>query len=113
MTTTGARQSKSERQAEARARAARLRAEAERRARRTRILAAVSLAAVVVVLVVVVALVLASEEKPLGYRGEPGSISLAEVATPAGADADGGIPVGPGLVAGTQAAEEAVVVEVL
>lgn len=113
MTTTGARSSKSERHAEARALAARVRAEAERRSRRTKLLAIAGLVTAVVVLVVVVVLVLASEEKPLGYRGAPGSISLAEVATPAGADADGGIPVGPGLVAGTSSGPDAVVVEVI
>jgi len=113
MATASGRPTKAQRHAAAREEAARLRAEAEQRARRTRMLAIGGLALAVVALVVVVVLVLSSEEKPFGYRGEPGSVTLADVATPAGADDDGGVPVGPGLVAGTDSGEGAVVVEVV
>ncbi|MDQ2624576.1 MAG: thioredoxin domain-containing protein [Actinomycetota bacterium] len=92
--------------------AAQLRAEADSRARRSKFLALGGLALAVVALVVAVVVVLGSEEKPLGYQGEPGSITLADVSAPSGADADGGIAVGPDLVAGTST-PGAVVVEVL
>ena len=55
----------------------------------------------VVALVVAVVVVLGNEEKPLGYQGEAGSISFAEVKAPGAANEDGGIPVGKDLVAGT------------
>lgn len=92
--------------------AARLRAEAAQKARRNKLWAIGGLVLAVAALVIAVVVVLGSEEKPLGFRGEPGSITLADVDTPAGADADGGIPVGRDLVAGSTN-EGAVVVEVL
>ncbi len=113
MTTASDKPTKAQRHAAAREEAARLRAQAEQRARRNRMLAIGGLALAVVALVVIVVLVLSNEEKPLGHQGGAGSVTLADVATPAGADEDGGIPVGPGLVAGSTAAEGAVVVEVV
>ena len=92
--------------------AARIRAESAAKARRTRLWAIGGLVLAVAALVIAVVVVLGAEEKPLGFRGEPGSLSLADVPTPASADADGGIPVGQGLVAGS-ANEGAVVVEVI
>lgn len=64
------------------------------------------------VLVVAVVVVLAGQDRPIGYQGEPGSLSLAEVDGPAAADDDGGIPLGSELVAGT-VNEGAAVVEVV
>lgn len=98
--------------AAAAAEAARLREEAARRARRGRVLGIGLLALAVLALVVAVVVVLGSEEKPIGYQGEPGSISLSEVKAPDSANEDGGIPVGQGLVAGTSN-EGAVVVEAI
>lgn len=95
------------------AQAAQARASAEAQTKRRKLLAIGGLAVAVVVLVVVVVFVLGSEEKPLGYQGEPGSLSLQDVAAPAGANDDGGIPVGPGLVAGTDSGADATLVEVL
>ena len=71
------------------------------------------LVAAVALLVAAVVFVLGSEEKSIAYPGEPGSVSLQDVTAPAGADDDGGIRVGPGLVAGTDSGPDAVVVEVL
>lgn len=84
------------------------RAEGRRRARTiTGALVAVA------VLVVAVVFVLGHEERSIAFEGDPGTLAIEDVPGPAAADADGGIPVGPGLVAGTRSDPDAVVVEVL
>ena len=98
---------------EARAAAADARALEAVRAKRRRSAAIGGLVVAIGVLVVVVILVLSQEEKQIAFPGEPGSLTLQEVTAPAAANDDGGIPVGPGLVAGTESGSEAVVVDVL
>lgn len=97
----------------ARAAALEVRALEAVRAKRRRAAAIGSLVLAIGVLAVVVILVLSQEEKQIGFPGEPGSLTLQEVQAPAAADDDGGIPVGPGLVAGTDSGPAAVSVDVL
>lgn len=82
-------------------------------ARRRRALTIAGLVVALGLLVAAIVFILGNEEGSIAYEGEPGSVSLDEVDTPAAATPDGGIPVGPGLVAGTDAGPDAVVVEVL
>src|SRR5690606_16898782 len=89
------------------------RAAAAMRARRSRTLAIVGLVLAFTALAIAVVVILGQEEKNIAYPGEPGSLALADVVAPASAHADGGIPVGPGLVAGTGSGSGAVVVDVL
>lgn len=89
------------------------RAAAAMRARRSRTFAIVGLVLAFTALAIAVVMILGQEEKDIAYPGEPGSLALADVVAPASAHADGGIPVGPGLVAGTDSGPGAVVVDVL
>jgi protein-disulfide isomerase len=115
MPTNDPRITKAERRDEARIKALQLREEQKKREKRNRIVAITGLVAAVAVLAVVVVIILGQSNGSTSASGSvlyTGSATIADVAKPSTAEANGAIPVGAGGVAGEKPASGDVIVSV-